>query len=137
MSQKVEVPLHHVAHARSGDKGNRLNIALICYDPAFYESVADQVTAERVAAHFAARRPGKVTRYALPKLSAFNYVLDDVLEGGVNASLGLDGHGKSLSFFLLKLRIEVAPGLLKQCANGMPHLRAYIDTSKDGACSDR
>jgi len=37
-------------------------------------------------------------------------VLDDVLEGGVNASLGLDGHGKSLSFLLLDLAIDIASG---------------------------
>ena len=60
-----------------------------------------------MAAHFAARRPGKVTRYELPKLFAFNFVLDDVLDGGVNASLGLDGHGKALSFFLLGTVITV------------------------------
>ena len=43
----------------------------------------------------------------LPKLAAFNFVLDDVLEGGVNASLGLDGHGKSLSFLLLDMPVEI------------------------------
>jgi hypothetical protein len=47
-----------------------------------------------------------VVRYDLPKLAAFNFVLDDVLEGGVNSSLGLDGHGKSLSFLLLDAAIE-------------------------------
>ncbi len=46
-------------------------------------------------------------RYDLPKLAAFNFVLDDVLEGGVNASLGLDGHGKSLSFVLLDITVEL------------------------------
>jgi hypothetical protein len=54
----------------------------------------------------------------LPKLAAFNFVLDDVLEGGVNASLGLDGHGKALSFHLLTARIEIDESLLarKSCA---------------------
>ena len=33
---------------------------------------------------------------------------NDVLEGGVNSSLGLDGHGKSLSFLLLDAEIEIA-----------------------------
>jgi hypothetical protein len=46
-------------------------------------------------------------RYDLPKLHAFNFVLDDVLEGGVNASLGLDGHGKALSFLLLAASVRV------------------------------
>jgi hypothetical protein len=48
-----------------------------------------------------------VVRYDLPRLGAFNFVLDDVLEGGVNASLGLDGHGKSLSFVLLDVSLQI------------------------------
>jgi hypothetical protein len=101
------VALREIANARAGDKGNRLNLALVCRDPAHYAAVARQVTPERVAEAFAGRRPSRVMRYDLPKLAAFNFVLDDVLEGGVNASLGLDGHGKSLSFVLLQLPVQV------------------------------
>jgi hypothetical protein len=101
------VKLFEIANARSGDKGNRLNIALVCRDPAHYPALARQVTAEAVAAAFAHRKPSRVVRYDLPRLSAFNFVLDDVLEGGVNASLGLDGHGKSLSFLLLDMPVQV------------------------------
>jgi hypothetical protein len=101
------VTLHEIANARSGDKGNRLNIALVCRDPAHYPAVAQQITAQRVAEAFAARKPSRVVRYDLPKLSAFNFVLDDVLEGGVNSSLGLDGHGKSLSFLLLEIPLQI------------------------------
>jgi len=102
------VRLQDIANARAGDKGNRLNIALVCRDPKDYAAIATQVTAERVAQIFAARKPTRVVRYDLPKLAAFNFVLDDVLEGGVNASLGLDGHGKSLSFMLLDMPVDVA-----------------------------
>jgi hypothetical protein len=101
------VKLHDVANARSGDKGNRLNIALVCRDPAHYEAIARQVTAEVVARAFAARGPTGAVRYDLPKLAAFNFVLDNVLEGGVNSSLGLDGHGKSLSFVLLDIPVQI------------------------------
>jgi hypothetical protein len=101
------VKLRDIANARAGDKGNRLNLAVVCRDPRDYAAVAEALTAERVAAIFASRRPANVVRYDLPKLSAFNFVLDDVLEGGVNASLGLDGHGKSLSFLLLDADIEI------------------------------
>jgi hypothetical protein len=101
------VALHQLANARAGDKGNRLNLALVCRDPAHYAAVARQITPERVAEAFAGRKPSRVVRYDLPKLAAFNFVLDDVLEGGVNASLGLDGHGKSLSFVLLRLPVQV------------------------------
>lgn len=108
-----EILLHRIAHARSGDKGNRLNIALICYRPYFFDTVAQQITAERVAALFASRKVGQVQRYELPKLWAFNFVLDHALDGGVNASLGLDGHGKTLSFRLLALPVSLPASLLQ------------------------
>ena len=104
----MKVKLHEIANARAGDKGNRLNLALVCRNPSHYAAVAAQVTPECVAQVFAARRPTKVVRYDLPKLAAFNFVLDEVLEGGVNSSLGLDGHGKSLSFLLLDITVEIA-----------------------------
>ncbi|OYX87067.1 MAG: hypothetical protein B7Y84_12820, partial [Azorhizobium sp. 32-67-21] len=60
--------LHRLAFARAGDKGNRANLALICRVPEAYAALAEQVTAEAVAAHFAARRPSRVVRYDLPHL---------------------------------------------------------------------
>lgn len=101
------VLLYELAHARTGDKGNRSNISVIAYRAEDFELLKAQVTEERVAAHFACRRPSKVTRYLLPKLAAMNFVLDDVLDGGVNDALNLDMHGKSLSFHLLTLTIAV------------------------------
>jgi hypothetical protein len=108
------VRLHDIANARSGDKGNRLNVALVCRDPAHYEAVARQITADVVARKFAGRKPSRVVRYDLPRLAAFNFVLDDVLEGGVNASLGLDGHGKSLSYLLLEVAIQIEDETTRQ-----------------------
>ena len=99
--------LHTLAHARTGDKGNRSSISVIAYDPAHWPLLVAQVTEERVAALFAARRPTAVTRYLLPKLHAMNFVLDDVLDGGVNGSLNLDSHGKTLSGLLLSLTITL------------------------------
>ena len=99
------VPLHALAHARTGDKGNRSSISVIAYDPANWSLLVEQVTEARVAALFAARRPTSVKRYLLPRLHAMNFVLDDVLDGGVNGSLNLDTHGKALSGFLLTLPI--------------------------------
>ena len=97
----VSVPLHAVAHARAGDKGNRSNISLIPYLPQAFEHLVAQVTEERVRAVFAHKGVTAVRRYLLPRLPAMNFVIDDALEGGVNASLCLDGHGKALSFLLL------------------------------------
>ncbi|WP_028605821.1 AtuA-related protein [Ottowia thiooxydans] len=108
-SPTIEVPLYRVAHGRAGDKGNRSNISLIAWAPALYETLVAEVTPERVRDVFAARKPSAVRRYLLPNLHAMNFVLDDVLDGGVNRSMNLDSHGKSLSFLLLDMRITV-PG---------------------------
>ena len=102
-----DIELYQLAHARTGDKGNRVNISLIAYDPADYQLLVDQVTEHRVAQHFAHRTPTRVVRYLLPKMTAMNFVLDDVLDGGVNDSLNLDMHGKALSFHLLTLPVQV------------------------------
>ncbi len=108
----VTTRLYDVAHARAGDKGNRSNISLIPYDPRLYTVLAEQVTEARVLALFAHRGASLVVRYDLPNLHAFNFVIDDVLEGGVNGSLNLDGHGKSQSYRLLGMEIEVPQDLL-------------------------
>ena len=98
--------LYDIAHARTGDKGNIANISLIAYKPEDYDLIVKEVTEERVAKQFSDRAPTKVTRYLLPNLHAMNFILYDVLDGGVNDSLNLDMHGKSLSFYLLNMIIE-------------------------------
>ena len=103
----VSVPLHRMAHARSGDKGERINIAVFAYRPEFTPYLAAALTNARVEALFSHRGAIRVTRYDLPKLDAFNIVIDGVLEGGVNGSLNLDGHGKSQSFRLLSAVADV------------------------------
>ncbi len=98
--------LYDLAHSRAGDKGNRLNLSLIPYDPAHYALLAAQVTAERVLALFAHRGATGCVRHDLPLLHAFNFVVEDALEGGVNGALNLDGHGKTMSFRLLSLEVD-------------------------------
>ncbi len=106
--ERVPTRLHEVAHARAGDKGNRSNISLIPYDNRAYELILDQVTESRVLELFTHKGATNVTRYELPNLPALNFVIDDVLQGGVNSALNLDQHGKSLSYLLLTLSV-IAP----------------------------
>lgn len=104
--------LHDIAHGRSGDKGNRLNVNVIAYEARHWPVLLAEVTTERVAALFAHRNVTRVTRYELPRLNALNFVIDDALEGGVNSSLAVDTHGKCLSYLVLGLdvRVPVEPG---------------------------
>lgn len=97
--------LHALAHARSGDKGDICNIAVIAYEIATYPAIASHLTAERVRQHFAATVSGPVERYELPHLGALNFVLHGALAGGVNRSLALDTHGKCYAALLLDIEL--------------------------------
>jgi hypothetical protein len=101
------VPLREIAAARAGDKGDIACISVWVYDPRDYEDVKASLTVERVAAAYPALWRGPIERYEVPGLHGLNFVLHDALEGGVNASLNLDLHGKSWSFLLLALDVEV------------------------------
>jgi hypothetical protein len=103
----ITVPLYRLAHGRTGDKGDRSNISGIAWKPELWDLLTEQVTESAVAELFADRRPSTVRRYLLPQLCAMNFVLDGVLDGGVNNSLNLDTHGKNLSYRLLELPIRV------------------------------
>ena len=98
--------VYDLAHSRAGDKGNTSNISVIAYDARHYTLLKEQVTAERVKAHFAGVVEGDVVRYELPNIAALNFVMSNTLGGGVTRSLALDAHGKSLSSALLDLEIE-------------------------------
>jgi len=94
-------PLHDIAHGRAGDKGDTSNISVIAYREEEWPLLLTEVTAEKVEALFARFGPVRVRRYELPNLHALNFVIENALGGGVNASLAIDRHGKTLSSFLL------------------------------------
>lgn len=126
-----EVPLHRIAHGRTGDKGDRLNVSVIARHPDAWPAILDQVTPDRVRTLFRHRAPGPIARYALPNLRAVNLVIDDVLEGGVNLALNLDGHGKTLSFLVLSLPVRVPRALLHTIDQGAID-QAAIDQDRNG-----
>lgn len=99
--------LREIAHARSGDKGDCSNVCVFVYDSNRYSAVAAQLTADFLKHQLGALLTGEVTRYELPELHGFNFVMQNALEGGVNESLNLDGHGKSWSSLVLGLEIEI------------------------------
>lgn len=107
----LTVPLYRLAHGRTGDKGDRSNISVIAWHPALWDVLLQQVTEAAVAAHFAGKHPRSVARHVLPRLHAMNFVLDGVLDGGVNDALNLDSHGKTLAYLLLDLPVQVPVAL--------------------------
>jgi hypothetical protein len=95
-----------IAHARAGDKGNTSNVNVWVYDPADFALLKRNLTVERIKREFPQLMRGRVTRYEVAHLHGLNFVMHDALEGGVNASLNLDSHGKSWSYLILSLKLE-------------------------------
>lgn len=99
--------LRELAHTRAGDKGNTSDIAVFAYDDKSYNVLKEQLTADRLENELSAVADGPVTRYDLPGLNAFNFVIEDALDGGVTTSLRIDSHGKSLSSLMLTIELDV------------------------------
>ena len=108
MNTHCIIPLHDLVHARSGDKGDRLNVGVFAREQDYFPFLKDYLTEEVVYGIFQHRCPSAVTRYDMPNIHAFNFVLDHALDGGVNCSIGLDGHGKTLSYLLLSHQIKLS-----------------------------
>ena len=101
------VQLVHLAHARSGDKGDTANVGVIVYDEAHYQLLREQLTPEAVKAFFGEMVKGEVERFELPNLGALNFLLHGALGGGGTMSLMNDAQGKVFSTALLRMEIEV------------------------------
>ena len=82
-----------------------VNISVIAYDEAAFARLERELDEARVLAAFASLADGPVTRYALPRLRALNFVIDNLRGGGVTATPALDLHGKSLSGVMLAIAL--------------------------------
>ena len=114
----MRVKLQHIAHARSGDKGNTANIAIAAFEPQFYPYLKEQLTAERVKDFYRGAITGDIHRYEIDGLEMLNFVAHGALGGGVSRSLCLDNYGKALSAALLGFELEL-PEELRDCLRGM------------------
>ena len=111
----IELPIHAIAHARAGDKGDVSNISLIAYERKCWSIINKVATQERILEIFKHLGATKVDRYELPNLNALNFVIHNALGGGVNSSLRLDRHGKTLSSHLLhELILTISEDMLPQ-----------------------
>jgi len=97
--------LHELAHCRAGDKGDTSILSLIAYRIEDYPMLVKRVTVDAVKKHLQVVVLGEIRRYELPGLWALQFVCERSLSGGVTTSLGLDAHGKSLSYALLEMNV--------------------------------
>ena len=105
------ITLGQIAHTRSGDKGNHANLGVIAYTAAGFEFLQRELTADRVASHFAGLGPSRVERFELPGIAALNFLLYDCLDGGASRSLRMDTQGKLLGVAALDIPLPRPPHL--------------------------
>lgn len=107
-----EIFLNDIAHGRSGDKGDTSNVCVFARKPEYYPIIEREVTPERLKEFFGDMVRGKITRYAIPSLGGFNFVMEHALGGGATMSLRLDSLGKSMGSAVMRLKIHVEDGEL-------------------------
>lgn len=108
----MRVLLRDLCGVRSGDKGDISDLTLFADDEATYAVVREQVTAERVAAHFGALVAGPVERFEAANVLALKFVMHAALGGGGPRSLRSDNLGKTLGGALLRLDVDVPESMI-------------------------
>ncbi|QSP94606.1 DUF1446 domain-containing protein [Marinobacter salinisoli] len=111
------VPLIKLAWARSGDKGDHSNIGVIARHPDYLPYLAAALTEDAVKnwmAHTLNPETGKVTRWAMPGIHGFNFLLQHSLGGGGVASLRIDPQGKAFAQQLLEFPVAINRAIMEQ-----------------------
>ncbi|MBM3645962.1 MAG: DUF1446 domain-containing protein [Alphaproteobacteria bacterium] len=110
------VPLVALAYGRSGDKGDNANIGIFARKPEYQPILDAELTEQAVAAWFAHRIKGKVTRWRLPGIHGFNFLLREALGGGGMASIKADPLAKAFAQMLLDMPVRVPEALARELA---------------------
>lgn len=114
----ARIQLRDLCGARSGDKGDISDLSLFADDQAAYEAIRDQVTADRVKAHFSPLVRGEVVRYEAANVLALKFVMQEALGGGAPRSLRSDNLGKTYGANLLRMWIEVPDDVAASARRG-------------------
>jgi hypothetical protein len=108
----TEVHFYEICLARSGDKGDKINLGIIARSRAIYEFLKEVLTADYIKFLFREICKGRVLRYEIPNLEAFNFILEESLEGGGTRSLQIDAQGKTIAQAFLNQKIKIPKHLL-------------------------
>jgi hypothetical protein len=103
----VDLPLARLAYARSGDKGDCSNIAIIARKPEYMPLLRRELTPERIVGHLGHLVGGPADRYEAPGLNALNFLISKALGGGGMASRRIDPQGKAYAQMVLEMTIPV------------------------------
>jgi hypothetical protein len=105
-------PLGLVAGARSGDKGGNANIGLWTRTDEAWRWLAHTLTVDRLRELLPETADLPVTRHALPRLRALNFVVEGILGAGVAAQHRFDPQAKALGEWLRSRHLDIPEELL-------------------------
>ena len=94
-----------IAYARSGDKGDVVNVGILALDDAAWERLERTLTPERIKAHFGDWVKGAVDVFPMKNINAFNILLHNALGGGATKTLRYDVTGKAFSTAMLRMEL--------------------------------
>jgi hypothetical protein len=114
----IELPLARLAYARSGDKGNSANIAIIARKPKYVPLLRRELTPERILEHLGHLVGGPAVRFEAPGLNALNFLISDALGGGGMASNRIDPQGKAYGQMALEMVVNVPKSWAEELAVG-------------------
>lgn len=102
-----KVLLRDLAYARSGDKGDVVDIGVMAKDDNAYRIIKEKLTAEKVKEHFKNIVKGDVLRYDMDTLNSLEFVMYNALGGGATRTLAMDQTGKAYGPNMLRMEIEI------------------------------
>ncbi|HJN55301.1 MAG TPA: hypothetical protein QF646_02810 [Candidatus Poseidoniales archaeon] len=115
MSQDtVKVRLDQIAVARSGDKGDHVNIGIIARRREWFSLLDEVVTPSLLDRLFGEMAEGGIERYSMEGIGALNVLLLNALQGGGTVALRLDAQGKSIGQALLRTMVDVPHNLAEK-----------------------
>lgn len=120
--------LFALAHGRSGDKGDTVNIGIIARREEWYDFLAEQLTADRARDFLRPLDIGRVERFELPNLGALNFLVYEALGGGGAVALKLDAQGKTFAQALLRMPLSLPEELARA-------VRAHWDDGLPADCA--
>jgi hypothetical protein len=125
-----DVPLIRLAWARSGDKGDLFNVAVIARRAEYLPYIRDALTPQSLGNWYAHlfRDPERrrVERFEAPGLHALNFLVHESLDGGSTASARLDFVAKGMAQQLLEFPVPVPEKMAASLPRDAPDARPYI-----------
>lgn len=105
----THIRLVELATARSGDKGDCVDISVFARNERVFDWLQGHLTPEQVAAHFAPLGVSRAEVWPLANLRAFKFLLHGALPGGAARTLREDNLGKSWGAAALRMPLPAPP----------------------------